>query len=138
ATHVWEVSGGTLSTHTGGWAEYVAARERRLAAARAAPGAAPPARPALPPAAPGGANGSSRRLRETEAARARIARRERDGAAAQEAVRALDAAIAEASAAGDGKRIAELGHQHVAATAALAGLEDEWLALADAADGAAV
>ncbi|HVG98531.1 MAG TPA: ABC-F family ATP-binding cassette domain-containing protein, partial [Chloroflexota bacterium] len=62
ATHVWEVANGTLTTLTGAWAEYVAARERRQTAARAEP--RPPALVAPgagsgPPAAPNGANGAN-------------------------------------------------------------------------------
>jgi ATP-binding cassette subfamily F protein 3 len=133
ATHVWEVANGTLTAHTGGWAEYVAVRERRLAAARAEPVAAAPR-----PASPGAATGNGRRLRESEAAQARIARLEREVVAAQSALRELDAAIAAASAAGDVERIAGLGRQHVEAAAALSTLEDEWLTLVDAAGRAPV
>jgi ATP-binding cassette subfamily F protein 3 len=125
ATHVWEVADGTLTAHRGGWAEYLAVRERRRAAATASP-------------ARGGSGGNGRPQdgqrdgrRAPDPRQERVALLDREIAAAQAQVRELDEAISAASDAGDGKLIADLGRQHVAASETLARHEEEWLALVE-------
>jgi ATP-binding cassette, subfamily F, member 3 len=124
ATHVWEIANGTLTTHRGGWAEYLADRERRRAV------------PAVPDR--GGSGGSGRApdgrrdsRRAPDPRQERMAELDREIAAAQAQLQELHEALSAASDAGDGKLIADLGRQHVAASEALTRHEEEWLALVE-------
>ena len=56
---------------------------------------------------------------------------DREIAAAQAQLQELHEALSAASDAGDGKLIADLGRQHVAASEALTRHEEEWLALVE-------
>ena len=120
ATHVWEIAGGTLTTHRGGWAEYLADRERRRATAvppRGGSGRAP--------------EGQRDSRRAPDPRQDRMALLDREIAAAQAQLQELHEALSAASDAGDGKLIADLGRQHVAASEALTRHEEEWLALVE-------
>ncbi|MDQ3703205.1 MAG: ATP-binding cassette domain-containing protein [Chloroflexota bacterium] len=139
ATHVWEVSHGQLTTHGGGWTDYLAARERQQIARRN--GSAGPrsgahgangAHLSLPPSpASSPAKGSRQRTKEVTAQRERLTRLEAEIRSAQERLQGLSAQLEAASGTGDAAQITDLGRQHVAASETLALHEEEWLALCE-------
>ena len=100
------------------------------------PGAAPRRRHRRPARAGSGGNGRPQDgqrdgRRAPDPRQERVALLDREIAAAQAQVQELDEAISAASDAGDGKLIADLGRQHVAASETLARHEEEWLALVE-------
>jgi ATP-binding cassette subfamily F protein 3 len=159
ATHVWEVAGGQLKTHIGGWSEYLAARERQQAPGRASSGSGSGTGSGTGSGAGAGAGtgsngsgagGSGRgsgngaavartetgrgRTRGGESGAERMSQLEKEMAIGQSRLQALDEELTAASVAGDAGRIAELGNAHVETSRTLARLEEQWLALMEAVD----
>jgi ATP-binding cassette subfamily F protein 3 len=132
ATHVWEIADGQLTSHEGGWDEYLedrarerAARAEREAAARAALAAASATRPAGP---------DRNKLREIAALRGKIERLEAEIEQLESRLQQVNQALEDPSAAADTAGIAALGREHEALTADLAQREETWLELKEQLD----
>jgi ATP-binding cassette, subfamily F, member 3 len=120
-TRTLSIEDGELRSHEGGWAEYVAARDARRAAAEAA--AAPKAPRPEPKAKPGGQEKPSKNVQR--------ARREleREIETAEAALRALEEELADPSSWADPARSAESTERHTRARREVDELVARWAAV---------
>ncbi|MGH2368748.1 MAG: ABC-F family ATP-binding cassette domain-containing protein, partial [Chloroflexota bacterium] len=131
ATQVWEVAGATLTVHQGSWADYLETRRRAQAEREAQEAAERAAAVASDPALVT-AQQARERAKQVTTQRQRLAQIEADMAACEVRLQGITSQLEAASAAADAMQIADLGRQHVAAAAALAEREDEWLTVREA------
>ncbi|HEU5317520.1 MAG TPA: ABC-F family ATP-binding cassette domain-containing protein [Chloroflexota bacterium] len=128
ATEVWSLESGRLTARKQSWAEFE--EERRTAKERAR-AAAEQRRTAAAAPAVEAANETRTRTREAAKRKARLDALEAKIATATAELHVITAELEAASLAGDRVRIADLGRQHEAHTAALHELEYEWVRLQD-------
>jgi ATP-binding cassette subfamily F protein 3 len=128
ATHIWEVAGGGLHAFKGGWSTFADARRQEQAAHAARDEAAREAARADDPALRVRQE-EARRAKELKALRAQAERLEGEVATLEARLHLLAAQIQAAGSEADHRRIADLGREHEQVSAALAGREEEWLAL---------
>ena len=117
-TRTVAVEDGTLRSYVGGWAEYLRVREERSQDDRAAKRARPP-KPEPKPAKANGAGPSKNQRRRAERLEAEIE-------AAEAALRALEAELADPAAWNDAPAAARSGERHEQARRRLKELYDEW------------
>jgi ATP-binding cassette subfamily F protein 3 len=134
ATQMWSLESGRLTARKQTGREFEAERRASKEAARAAA-----EQRKVTASAPAVESATETRTRTREAAKrkARLETLEAHIATATAELHVVTAELEAASAAGDRLRIADLGRQHEARTAALHALEYEWVRLQDEAESAA-